>query len=270
PQGRSGEEAEAWGRALLAELQGSASAEPRTSAERLSGALRASLSAAVYLGRVCAGDRVPGIREVARATGLNHKVVARAYRTLVEEGALVVRDRSGVYVGRQEWREGPATADAAWLAGVLAESWLRGMRVTALPELLRRSAASARLRCACVESDAGRRLALCAEVGEPFGLECVALDPEALAGDEALARELGGTDLVVTTAYHAGRVRGLARALGKPLLVVGAQPGAEDGAPEPLPRLTPETARSISETLVMLNLEQARADEAGGAAVQAG
>lgn len=249
----------AWCEALLAEAARTVNPASRASAERLAGLFRGSLSLALYLGMLRPGDRIPGIREVSRATALNHKTVARAYRTLQKEGVLEVRDRSGVYVAALGWTDRrPAGDMEAWATEMLTEAWRRRIGIPALPEVVRRWTAAAPLRCACVEADPERRAALCEELAGAFGFECVPVAPDAAAA------AVGGADLVVTTPFHAAGLRPLARAQGRPLMVAtaGAQPATPwpagaDAAGAPLPRLTLDTARSISETVVLLSLERA-------------
>lgn len=261
----------AWCEALLDEAGRTANPASRASAERLAGLFRGSLSLALYLGLLRPGDRIPGIREVSRATGLNHKTVARAYRALQKEGMLEVRDRSGVYVAALGWTDRrPAGETETWAAEMLTEAWRRRIGIPALPEVVRRWTAAAPLRCACVEADPERRAALSAELAGAFGFECVAVAPDDAPGgrEGGLAAAVEGADLVVTTPFHAAGLRPLARAQGKPLMVAtaGAQPAmswpAAAGA-APLPSLTLDTARSISETVVLLSLE--RAPEGGAA-----
>lgn len=255
-------EARAWGEAFLREARGTVDRRSRAAAAALAELLGRSVSLGLYLGLLRPGDRVPGIREVARATGLNHKTVARAYREMEAQGVLQVRDRSGVYAAPLGWTDGALPAgDESWAAEVMTEAWRRRIGVPALPETLRRWTAAAPLRCAVVESDPARREALCAEVGGAFGLECLPLSPEDVAG------ALASGDLVVTTPFHAARLRAEARALGKPLIVTTARAGDLAAAPGsgsdavPLPGLSDDTARSLSETLILLNRERAAGHE---------
>ncbi len=128
----------AWCEALLEEAGRTVNPASRSSAERLAGLFRGSLSLALYLGLLRPGDRIPGIREVSRATALNHKTVARAYRTLQKEGVLEVRDRSGVYVAALGWTDRRPTGDTeTWAAEMLTEAWRRRIGIPALPEVVR-------------------------------------------------------------------------------------------------------------------------------------
>lgn len=253
--------AAAWRADFLAQVSRKAGPASSSAAEALAGLLRDSVVSALYVGRLHEGDRLPGIREVARATGLNHKVVSRAYRILVAEGVMEVRDRSGVYVARQQWAEGELEGETArWLAGVLTDAWERRIEIPDLPELIRGWTTSVRIRCACVESSPERRSALSRELRDRFGLYPVPVALESLPDDAGeLAEVVRDVDMVVTTPFHSGRVRVLARTLGKPLLVASLATEAEGRLTVGAPPLSPDTARSIVTTLVRINLE------AGGA-----
>jgi DNA-binding transcriptional regulator YhcF (GntR family) len=195
--------------------------------------LRERIVRALHIGELHTGDRLPSIRELARETGTDARIVARAYRTLEEDGLVEVRGRSGVYAAEQEHLGGELLSETArWLAGVVVEAWKRKIGLSDLPELIRRSTAPVRLRCAVVECSEDSLLALCAELGRGFALDCRPVFGETLPvhapGEpveaERLPAELRDADLVVTTPFQAGRVRGVAAALGLPLVVVTANP----------------------------------------------
>jgi GntR family transcriptional regulator len=54
--------------------------------------------AAVASGRLCAGDRLPGLREVADQLGVNHNTVRAAVSKLEADGLLETRHGSGTFV----------------------------------------------------------------------------------------------------------------------------------------------------------------------------
>lgn len=60
--------------------------------------LRDRIVTGVFLGNWRPGERLPSIRDVADAEGVDRKTAAAAYRRLEEEGLVCVRARSGVYL----------------------------------------------------------------------------------------------------------------------------------------------------------------------------
>ncbi|HEX5725546.1 MAG TPA: GntR family transcriptional regulator, partial [Longimicrobiaceae bacterium] len=189
--------------------------------------LRAGIAAGTTLGYLRPGDRLPSIREAAQAAGVDHRVVASAYRWLAAEGTVEVRNRHGVMVAAPPAPDLPELGETAeWLARVLEEACAHQVKVSQLPDLLRRWTASARLHCACVESCPDSLAALTHELKHQWGLDTypVALARGTTPGHpgEGLAEALRGADLVVTTPFHAATIRAAAGALGKPLVVVHA------------------------------------------------
>jgi DNA-binding transcriptional regulator YhcF (GntR family) len=68
----------------------------------LSDRLRDRILNALHLGTLRPGDRLPSIRTLWREMGVDHRVVAQAYRSLEAEGLVEVRGRSGVSVAPQD------------------------------------------------------------------------------------------------------------------------------------------------------------------------
>jgi DNA-binding transcriptional regulator YhcF (GntR family) len=173
-------------------------------APALEASLRARIAGGLYVGTLRAGDRLPSIRELARLTGLNHKVVRSVYRRLERGGLIEVRDRSGIYLAQPA---PPAAGDLddqeAWIASVVEEGVRRGVLPGDLLPLVRRSVAARPLSCACVDSTEDDRFALCLEIEQRFGLRTSPVHPN---GD-GLAAALEAADLVVTTPFHADEVR---------------------------------------------------------------
>jgi DNA-binding FadR family transcriptional regulator len=56
------------------------------------------MRAAVASGRLCAGERLPGLREVAEQLGVNHNTVRAAVAKLEADGLLETRHGSGTFV----------------------------------------------------------------------------------------------------------------------------------------------------------------------------
>ncbi|HEV2130489.1 MAG TPA: hypothetical protein VGR27_05280, partial [Longimicrobiaceae bacterium] len=99
-------------------------------------------------------------------------------------------------------------------------------------ELITRLASAQGLRCVCIESTLDHLVALTREMGHQFGFEARALpladihtgEPECEWDAAQLPRELREADLLITTVFHAGQLRPVAEALGKPLVVITAHP----------------------------------------------
>ncbi|HEU0299059.1 MAG TPA: GntR family transcriptional regulator, partial [Longimicrobium sp.] len=187
--------------------------------------MRGGIAAGLFLGHLHAGDRLPSIREVARHTGEDHRAVSAAYRRLAAEGVVEVRNRHGVLVGAgPEPPEMPAPETAAWLAEVIGQAAALQVKVTQLPELVRRWTGEVPVRCLCVDGTEDGLAALCGELHAQWGFD----SQRFLAGGaessrrDALAAAVRGADVVVTTPFHAHAVDAAARASGTPVVVLDA------------------------------------------------
>ncbi|HEV2124879.1 MAG TPA: GntR family transcriptional regulator, partial [Chloroflexota bacterium] len=156
------------------------------------------------------GDRLPGIRELAAETGVDHRAVARAYRSLEDEGLVEVRGRSGVYAARGVRRgPAPATETSAWIAEVLVEARRRRVSLPLLPEMIHQAVASRRLRCAFVESTEDQLAAYTWELTEGYGLDVTPLRAD-INDEESIRGQLAGMDFAVTTRFHERAIRRMA------------------------------------------------------------
>jgi len=191
--------------------------------------LRDRILSSLHLGVLQPGDKLPSIRALWREMGVDHRVVAQAYRLLEDEGLVEVRGRSGVYLAPQDQLGGEVLAETArWMAGVLVEGWKRRMTLTEIPELIRRCTSSTRLRCACVESNVDQMTAYCAELEEQFGLEAVPVyispiplpRPDRSVEFHGVEDAIRETDLVVTTSYHSRLVRKAAENVNVPAVTL--------------------------------------------------
>ena len=176
--------------------------------------LRRRILAAIHRGGLRGGDRLPSVRALAEELGRDHRAVAKAYRTLDEEGLVEVRPRSGVYLRPQERMgsaDGIVSETAAWLGEVLYQAWQRDLTPGTLASVLDRLRGD-RLRVVCVETVRDPLMALADEVERITGPPCgQILLPRDEAGAEAVLEELlhDRPDLVLTTAYHAALMRKL-------------------------------------------------------------
>jgi PAS domain S-box-containing protein len=195
----------------------------------VAGRLRAWIASGLHLGYLRPDDRLPSIREVSQECGVDHRAVSAAYRTLAAEGVVEVRSRHGVYVGERA-RTGQAelSETAEWLAGVLGEACALQLKVPLLPDLVREWTSSTRVACACVDDTEDGLVSLSAELRQQWGLDTypvpVADGRTGRFDEAALTAELRRADVAVTTPYHAAQVGAVAAALGKPLVVLRANP----------------------------------------------
>lgn len=203
--------------------------DPMEDGMDLTGRLRDRIVSALHVSRVVPGDRLPGIREVAREMGVNPRTAAKAYRVLEQEGLVEVRGRSGVYAARQDHWGGRLLAETGrWLGGILLEAWKRHIPIPDLAELIRGCTVGVRLRAVCIDGNEDQRRAICAELEGAFGIDCVGLPASAFLNDRTsggqFPDDLREADLVVTTPFYSGSVRRATEALNKPLVVITLHP----------------------------------------------
>ncbi len=195
----------------------------------LSDRLRDRILNALHLGLLHPGDRLPSIRALWREMGVDHRVVAQAYRTLEDEGLVEVRGRSGVYLAPQDQLGGELLAETArWMAGVMVEAWKRRINVAEVPELIRRCTTTRTIRCAVVESNVDQMTAYCHELAHDFGVQPVQIPispiplprPDRSVEFHGVEDRLRDVDMVVTTSYHSRLVRKAAENVGIPAVTL--------------------------------------------------
>jgi DNA-binding transcriptional regulator YhcF (GntR family) len=201
--------------------------------------LRNYIVARLHTGHLHPGDQLPSYRELSERWKIDHRRIARAYRALETEGLVEIRGRSGVFLREQERIGGEMLPETArWVATeVLTEAWQRRIKIPELPGFIHRCTAWVKLQTACIESTEDHRDLLCRELREWFGFETKSVAVERLpehAPDQAvqvvnieeLPEAVRTADLLVTTSFHAHRVRPVAEVLRRPLVVVSMHPVA--------------------------------------------
>jgi len=225
----------------------------------VAGHLRSEIVGALHLGYLRPGDRLPSIRQMSRELQVPFHAVVRAYEELAGEGLVEKRERSGVFVARQDRPGGELMGETArWVQEVLVGALQHRIKVPRLPELIRRLTAAVPVRCVCIESTDDHRVALCAEMGQLLGFSAqplaVADLPAPGAAGAEWPEEILRADLLVTTAYHGSDVRRVAEAAGKPLVVSA---------------LCPEVVAAVEQHLAEGELTVVCADPAFGDRVRA-
>lgn len=177
-------------------------------------------------GTLARGDRLPSTRDLARQFGVDPRAVLAGYRSLADEGLVDMRPRSGIYIADR-----PGAADAApglaerWLVDVFAQGISRDIPAFDLPEWMRRSVETLRLKAAVVAITADQRHGLCRELRADYGLDAEGVAPEELAPDDRpQPAAIRRADIILTTADQAAVVRRAATAANRPLVVVSVRP----------------------------------------------
>ncbi|MEO6879153.1 MAG: GntR family transcriptional regulator, partial [Gemmatimonadaceae bacterium] len=118
--------------------------EPRTTiAETLRGRVLRELQA----GTLQPGDRLPSARELVAEFGVDHRMILAAYRQLVDEELVDVRERGGVYVSSSNaTHTGFPALPVKWFVEMLTEGFAHEIPAPELHEWLRRSIETLRLR----------------------------------------------------------------------------------------------------------------------------
>lgn len=181
--------------------------------------IRESIVGSLHLGALHAGDRLPSIRQTARAFSVTPYMVLQAYAELELEGLVERRERSGVFVA--SFDSGSASAlpeTGAWLTEVLTQACQHQVKIPLLPDLIGRWTNASRIRCACVEACYDSRFTLALELSQQFGIQ-----PRLVAA-ELNPDDLQGIDFVTTTAYHAAQVGPMVAAAGKPMIIATISP----------------------------------------------
>lgn len=199
---------------------GSASSGVLTNREEILGRLRSRVVSQIHRETLRTGDRLPSMRELADEWGVHARLVRAAYETLQREGLVELRPRSGVYVAVSP--AGLAAGDsqmAEWLVDVLREARARGISPVEYPEHIGQALRAQRLRAACIESNEDQISWLVHEAQADYGLDAFGVDLDAV-DPVALAARVRAADVVISTAFHGELLESVARAEGKPIVLL--------------------------------------------------
>ena len=190
--------------------------------------LRQRIVAALHLGSLRPGDRLPSLRDVGAEFDADPRTVMSAYRRLAAEGLVRVRPRSGVFVPHPAERSELLLPEvASWVVDVFVRGLSHGIVPTELGRQARACLDSAPVRVACVECNDDQIYSLCQQVERDYGFEAVAVDLAAGIARGPLprgSRGLADVDLVLTTRFHAAEAERLGRRLRRPVLVATLAP----------------------------------------------
>lgn len=165
--------------------------------------LRTRIISGVYVGCWGPGERLPSIREIAEAEGVDRKTAAAAYHRLEEEGLVRVRARSGVYLCAP-----PTYHEAGGPLERLHRQWLQhtfeGARALGLDTRTILTMVSAvseieKVRLPVVECNWSQATAIADELRDRLSVQAMPyLLDELRPGDPVLSE----APVLVTTPYH--------------------------------------------------------------------
>jgi hypothetical protein len=146
--------------------------------------------------------------------------VLAAHQILQREGLVELRSRSGIFlVAADALSGGVQRRTHDWMVELLLEALERGIPAPELPERLRRSLETPRLRAACIECNQDQIDELSTELHTTYGFDVSGVDVYALLGSSTVPKDVRRADVLVTTQFHTHEVQPVAVQLGKPLIV---------------------------------------------------
>ncbi len=163
--------------------------------------LRERIVSGIYFGLWRPGERLPSIREIADAEGVDRKTAAAAYRRLEREGLVRVHPRSGVYLRVQRATEAATPLEKLyrrWLENTYARASALGLRTNTILRLVTSVAEIERLRVPVVEQDWPQAETIAAELRDRAGINTVAIPLSCINKDDAVWME---APFLVTTPY---------------------------------------------------------------------
>ncbi len=194
--------------------------------------IRDQVVAAISVGDLKAGDRLPTIRQLASFVGINRNTVAQAYRELEREGYVMTRSGAGTTVTAS-----PATESSIrgghlreLVRNALAQAESAGFSPQAFVETAYYEATtwqpSTRVTALVVDEYRGELDFLCNEIRSavPAAVEGLVLAEVEQRLAEGRAAELARFDLVIAPFYCTDRATSLLAEVDVPVLTVGVGP----------------------------------------------
>ena len=170
------------------------------------------------------GDRLPSTRELGDEFDVDPRVALAAYQTLAEEGLVVLKPRSGVYVApaTSPSDEPPPCGD--FLADTLVAAVVRGFSLLRFTDDLRIAALGRRLRATVVAATGDQAHGLSRELKADYGFETTPLLAENLKQGATVCSAIQRAHVIVTTKGVEKEVSAVAERLGKQVIVVDIRP----------------------------------------------
>jgi DNA-binding transcriptional regulator YhcF (GntR family) len=173
---------------------------------------------------IAPGDRLPSIREVGTEFDVDPRVALAAYQSLAEEGLVVLKPRSGVFVAPAVAPSDERPPSGEFLTDTLIAGVVRGFPLLRFTDDLRIAALGRRLRVTVIANTADQAYGLSRELKVDYGLDTTTLLPEQMAVGSVVRSTLQRTHLVVTTHALETEVSAFAAKLGKTVIIVDVRP----------------------------------------------
>jgi DNA-binding transcriptional regulator YhcF (GntR family) len=171
------------------------------------------------------GDRLPSTREIGSELGADPRVVLAAYQTLADDGLVVLRPRSGVFVAPvSTLPDADRVPSTDLLAEVLVSGVVRGFSLLSFTDNLRIAAFGRTLRAAVVAGTIDQVQGLCRELRVDYGLQSTGLLGDQLKPGGVVHAAIRRAHLLVTTKSFSSAITPLAAELDKPVIIVNVRP----------------------------------------------
>ncbi|MDQ6873240.1 MAG: GntR family transcriptional regulator [Gemmatimonadota bacterium] len=170
------------------------------------------------------GDRLPSTREVGGEFDVDPRVALAAYQTLAEEGLVVLKPRSGVYVAPATSLSDERPPSGDFLADTLVAAVVRGFSLSRFTDDLRIAALGRRLRATVIAATVDQAHGLSRELRVDYGFETTTLLPEELKERASVRSAIQRAHLVITTKLSEKEASAVAEPLGKQVMVVDIRP----------------------------------------------
>jgi DNA-binding transcriptional regulator YhcF (GntR family) len=171
------------------------------------------------------GDRLPSTREIGSELGADPRVVLAAYQTLADDGLVVLRPRSGVFVAPASALPGEERLPPPdLLEDVLVSGVVRGFSLLSFTDNLRIAAFGRTLRAAVIAAATDLVEELRRELQVDYGLQSTGILESQLKPGSGTPAAIQRAHLLVTTTALSPSVAKLAGQLEKPVIVANLRP----------------------------------------------
>lgn len=185
--------------------------------------LRQRIVQGVISGVLEHGDRLPSVREVSEELGADPRIVLTAYQTLVEDGIVEIRSRSGVFAtGAHSPTQATSTFPRRWMLETIVGAIERDIPPMLLVERIQAILLESRARAAVIECNSDQLESMREELATYFAMEVVTM-PLDVAASAAGTRALRNVDILISAA-HEDVIARIASAVHKPYVITSVRP----------------------------------------------